>query len=215
MAQERFLEYKADDNTFAINQRFTGLISKGVHAGFQADLQSDLTLRLVHTSEGITLVDNNQNKTENVGLIVSPQGVIIRETAQIDLTINSGGASPRYDLIYCEHRHMEVQGGAPAIYGVVSGHPESEPSIPSLTDDKKQIAIGHLYIPAGAANLAAEGVEFTSYINRNLKENEVNRIKKMLQENATTEYDLTGEVLTIGDDANLIIISIEAGGGAT
>lgn len=161
--QKRTFSYLADDLTFDINTRLLGLLPPGLYRGFDADLKSGLTLNLVHDKDGLLEVDSELELSDRTGIIITKQGVTIRENAVINVSIptNAGSADPRIDLIILEHQYQEVEGGTQAIYGVIPGIPEPNPVAGNLTNPNKQVVIGELYLPGGCASLDTSGVVWT------------------------------------------------------
>jgi len=160
MSQFRTFEYRADDSTFELNQRLLGIIEPGVYRGFDWDQQAGLNFIMSHATTGIQYYDSNELLNDPTGILVSKQGVTIKENASISLSIDVGNVFPRWDAIVMEHYYSEVTGGVPAIYLVIKGTPGSSPVKPSLTNASRQILIGYLYVPASMSSLAEGGVLF-------------------------------------------------------
>lgn len=160
MSQFRTFEYRADDSTFELNQRLLGIIEPGVYRGFDWQQQAGLSFIMSHVTTGIQYYDGNELLNDPTGVLISKQGVTIKETASISLSIDVGNVFPRWDAIVMEHYYSEVTGGVPAIYLVIKGTPSSSPVKPSLTNPSRQILIGYLYVPASMSSLAEGGVLF-------------------------------------------------------
>jgi len=166
--EKRIFEFRADDLTFDINGQLNGVIGPGVYAGFDAQLDSGLTLKLVHTQSGATFVDGNPAMVEDVGVLRTKQGTIIREDETIEVVISENtytGGHPEYhnriDTIVCEHYHQEIIGGSQAQYYAIPGGQASDPVPPALTDPTKQTIVGYLFLPGGCASMDDTGVVFT------------------------------------------------------
>lgn len=160
MSQFRTFEYRADDSTFELNQRLLGIIEPGVYRGFDWQQQAGLNFIMSHATTGIQYYDSNELLNDPTGVLVTKQGVTVKENASISLSIDVGNVFPRWDAIVMEHYYSEVTGGVPAIYLVIKGTPGSSPVKPSLTNPSRQILIGYLYVPASMSSLAEGGVLF-------------------------------------------------------
>ena len=159
--QTRSWEYRSDDKTIDINQWLLGVIEPGVYRGFNFLKTANMVLNLVQNTTGFSAVRKDLSESAPTGLIISKQGVFIREDSPITLAINPGSSSPRIDLIVCNHQFIEVAGGQQASYSVIQGTPAANPTAPGLTSPKTQVIIGELYLPAGVTRLDAAGVVFT------------------------------------------------------
>ena len=166
--QKRIFEYRDDDKTIDIDGQLLGIVEPGVYRGFDANLTTGLTLELVHTQSGATYADETPSVVEDIGILRTKQGTVIRETAEVEVVIAANdygvghpGTRNRIDLIVCEHWHQDTVGGATAIYYAIPGVQATNPVAPALTDPAKQIIIGTLYLPGGCTLLADTGVVFT------------------------------------------------------
>ena len=164
MTQLRKFEYLADDSTFDINNRLIGIVGYGVYRGFdvQDKSTSDLVLRLKHTGNGASFVDQTLIFQENIGVLLTKQNVVISETDTIEINIatNAGSGDPRIDTIIIEHTYDEIEGGSPGIYSVINGSPAAIPTAPNLTDPDKQTKIGEIYLPGSCSDLSNVDVEW-------------------------------------------------------
>lgn len=204
MAQKIYWSFKDDDSTFNLNRRFLGILDSGLYRGFDAALAAGLNLTLVHTVNGVTEVEINQSATIDVGVLISRQGVVIKETSAIVLPISAGHATlDRIDLIICEHQYVQVTGGQPAVYSVIQGVPSATPVAPALTSPNKQIILGTLFVPATTTNLNGAGVIYTKADNPFFA-GDTDVLKSNLKQNSAERktFDkgiaLTQDVATIG-----------------
>ena len=166
--QRRIFEFRADDKTVDFNGSLMGIVESGVYRGYDAHLIAGLTLELVHTQSGATFVDDTPAVVENVGILRTKQGTVIRESAPVEITIggnNYGSGHPstrnRIDLIVCEHWHQDIVDGVQAIYYAIPGTQASNPVPPALTNPSKQMIIGTLFLPGNCVSLDTYGVKFT------------------------------------------------------
>lgn len=162
MAQFILWNWQDDDSTAQLNYRTAGYLPPGVYQGFGVNLASPggLTLRMSMLN-GFELTLTNLTQ-EFRGMLVTKQGVVIQENADIDLPINAGDpTNPRIDLVILEHEYVQAPGASVGIYQIIQGTPSPNPVAPSLTLPERQIIIGQLYVPAGMAALTGTGVVYT------------------------------------------------------
>jgi hypothetical protein len=169
--QTRFWNFEDNDSTFLLNQRLVGIIDAGVYRGYDpAPFQADRTLRLFHNITGADQVWLDLI-TAKVGVLVTRQGVIIKEDTVIELPIELGSSLPRKDLIVCEHSYLEETGGRQALYSVIRGTPAENPIEPNFTKSTQQIRLGSILVPAGMQILTDEGVVYDKEIMPNFASN--------------------------------------------
>ncbi len=155
MTQKRSFEYKSNDSTADLNNWMLSFFEPGVLHGFYPEF-SGLNLLFRHDQKQIHReVDYEGVLSSGTGVILSKQGVVIKETSQISLSIdtNEYSANPRIDLIVCDHSYNLIEGGVEAIYMVIKGTPGENPVKPSVINENTQVIIGSLYIEAGASDL--------------------------------------------------------------
>ncbi len=156
--QTRYWNWLDDDATKSINSWLLGILRHGVYAGFDFEPSADLTLSLGVGSSGYTFV-NDQETEETVSVLLTRQGVVIKEDAAVSLAINPTNTGNRWDLIICEHQYEEIVGGEQATYSVIQGVEDPNiPSKPTAPNPLIQTVVGYLYLPAGTSQLDAEGV---------------------------------------------------------
>lgn len=163
MAQNRSLQWQDDDLTELLNRRLVGILQPGVYRGFDVQpFDASMDFTFVHTS------GNGSSETDysippvsifNIGVILSRQGVIIKENAPITLTIapNPSGLE-RVDRIVCRSRYVKVQGGQPSTYSVYTGTPGG--GAPPFSWPAEEINLGLLYVPPGCTSLNDPGVRW-------------------------------------------------------
>lgn len=165
MTQFRTFEFEADDSTFELNQRVLDIMKPGLYHGFDAVLGAGLNLILSHATSGVSVVNENELLTNKRGMLITKQGVVIREDADKTIPIEVGDPiHPRIDLIIAEHLYTQVTGGQPAVYMVIKGTPSATPVAPALTNTNRQTIIGELYVPANMSGLDDPNVEFEKSI---------------------------------------------------
>lgn len=163
MAQTRYWNFKADDATADINRWMTGVHPPGLYFGFDFSATANLILNLVHTSTGFKDVDNTPAESNFIGILLTRQGVIIKEDAAIVVGAVAVGHATlnRIDVVVVSHSINEVAGGSQALYSIIQGTPGATPVAPALTSPTTQTKIGELYIPATTTVLTGTGVKFT------------------------------------------------------
>ncbi len=161
--QKRYFNYKDDDSTYLLNSRLLGILDAGIYRGFDVEiLGGTMDLTLVQHLTGIKQYDNDVPMTEHTyGVVMSPQGVTIKEDADVVLSIVVTSTLPRIDIVVVEHKYDLVVGGNVAIYKVIQGVASNEPIKPDLTDPKTQIEVGSLILPINCVALNQAGVIWT------------------------------------------------------
>lgn len=161
--QTRNWNFKADDRTRDINRWLTGLHAPGRYFGFDFSPTADLNLNLVHTSTGFKDVDHEAAESNFQSLVITRQGVVVKEDATLVIgAISAGDAThPRIDIVVMTHQIGEVAGGSQALYSIIEGTPAASPVAPALTNANTQVKIGELLIPAGTTKLNDAGVTWT------------------------------------------------------
>lgn len=154
MSQYRFDKFKDGLISFKANEKYAGIIPAAPYCGFDVIASpSGLSFQLAHTNTGSVFTNENLSLSNKLGIWVTKQGVVVKETASIPLSIitNAGNASERIDLLVGNHNHdVIVEGGVAATYEIIKGALNNS-SIPALTSPGTQTILGYLYIPAGTA----------------------------------------------------------------
>jgi hypothetical protein len=114
-------------------------------------------------------IDSAAVLSNGIGVILSKQGLTIKENEHISVSIdtNEYSSNPRIDLIVLDHNYINIEGGSTAVYMVIKGTPAEIPETPALLNENTQIVIGSLYVQAGASALVAG----YSYFDRNVLRN--------------------------------------------
>ena len=220
MAQRAFWNWKDDDLTIDMSQWLNGLFPKGVYRGFDFvnANQAGMTLKLTHEVTGFKFTKQDLSESDFCGVLKTPQGSLIREDEEILINIAAADpTNPRIDAIYCNHTYIETQGGAAALYSVVTGTPGAVPVAPVLINDLTDLLIGYLYVPAATTDLSDLAVVMSKVEVPTLAEenyahrDKVNRYTKQAQEapeNAAITFDVgTGE-LTINSESNMFALPV-------
>ncbi len=168
MAETRNWNYLDEDNTDAINQWQLGIHKSGVYCGFDLDkvTATALQLKLIHTGTGIAEVDKDLNVLNKRGVMMTKQGVVIKQDAAITLVIGANAtANYRIDTIYCEHEYIETMGGAASTIAVIQGTAGATPVAPALANPEKQTVIGYLVLPPNFSDITVDAVEWIKNVN--------------------------------------------------
>ena len=210
--QEKIFSYKADDSTYMLNKKLLGIITPGLYRGFDVvSLPNDLNLSLVHTATGSLEYDSDQAMTARTfGIVQSKQGVTIKEDAIVSLPITATAAEPRVDLIVMEHKYEFVTGGYNAVYKVLQGTPSATPQPPVLTDEKTQVILGQIYMPANCSALNQSGVVWTRsetpyYADDNRWQAQIDQVNQDLN---TVNTNLTNQINTVQSNLNSVESSL-------
>jgi hypothetical protein len=163
--QKRYWNWKDSDKTLSLNNWLLGILEPGLYRGFDFLPMAGLTLRLNHETTGLVFTQNDGSESPKTGVVLSKQGVVIKESAPIDLIIEATLTQPRIDIISCTHEYSdEVVGGLTATYRVYSGVADANPVAPIPSDPNNEIILGQLYLPANCSNLNSSGVVYTKSI---------------------------------------------------
>lgn len=155
MAQERYWNKFADDDTFELSSWLNGILISGRYAGFDAVLNSGMDLVLDHETTGHSQVNRNGSFVAKKGIMVSNQGTVIKDDSEITLPISTTGVNEkRIDLIVINHSYADVSGGVQATYSVIEGSSSStSPETPSVITLESQTIIGELHLPENCTDL--------------------------------------------------------------
>lgn len=163
MAQRRFWQWQDDDLTIDIDRWLTGIMGNGTYCGFDFVPTADLNLQLVHTATGFQYRQKDLTMSNNIGMLITQQGVMIQEDAAIILPIlPNTDTHARIDIIIVSHFYDDsVVNGVQAEYSVITGTPSSSPVAPSVPDPTTDMIIATLFMPGNAMTLTALGVAYT------------------------------------------------------
>ena len=118
MTQKRHLEWKDDDATYDLNEKFAGIFPPGRYAGYDLEtFQADMVVRLNHDITGYTRLNKDLSEDYQIGILMTRQGAVIKDDNDLELTLAvNNNPTPRIDLIVAEHNHESVIGGVPCVY---------------------------------------------------------------------------------------------------
>lgn len=154
MAQKRLRDFLQSIGSFEHNIFNLGLRSPGRLRGFDSiTVSTGGALVIGHTLTGIAFKNELGNTSPKNGCLMTPQGVILLEDADITgltLDSNAGNTSIRYDLIVLNH-DFGFSGPIVGTYAVIKG-PLNSNVKPVPTSVTTQTIIGYVKIPAGSSN---------------------------------------------------------------
>ena len=157
MAQQRLRDYQSALAAFDHNIFNLGLHNPGRYCGFDTVVRvSALTFNISHDGSGIRYKNPNNAASGPFGILLTPQGDLIKEDAPIGVLAvdtNAGNNSFRYDLLVCSHSHINNAGGQAATYSIIKGAIGSGIK-PLLADALKQVAVGVIELPPNASDIA-------------------------------------------------------------
>jgi hypothetical protein len=159
MAQQRVLEYKANDSTFVFNRLSLDLLQdkSGVMCGYDFVPTNNLNFTFTSNVSGYSYVGID-GVPQKRSLLVTKQGVFVSEDNIATIPITPSTVA-RKDLIICTHTYVAINGGNPANYSVLTDIGEDlEEVINSL--GVSEIPIGMLTLPADCNSLTDSGVSF-------------------------------------------------------
>lgn len=156
MSQIRLRDYKEPLTSFHHNLINLLVNKQGRFGGFDTFVPTGtLSFNITHAGTNFTYKDEVGDIVGPIGILLTPQGVKIVETAAINglsLDSNGGNATYRIDLLVCSHRFLNIDGGQVATYEIVKG-PIASFTEPALTDPLLQTIVGRFIIPPNATNL--------------------------------------------------------------
>lgn len=157
--QKRFWNWQDEDSTFELSQWRLGIIDAGLYRGFDRPAVFPPTMRLTlnHSTTGARRTNIDRTLSSLFGVLVTKQGVVVRQDGAISVTIDPS-TTARTDLIIFEHEYKEIAGGIDGVYKVIKG---TGANVPTLDNPNIQIILGYLYLPANTTKLNAAGVTYT------------------------------------------------------
>lgn len=218
--QFRFHTFQRPLDSFEENLRTLGMMQAGRYRGYDTFNQTGaLAGDLLHTITGVDKTDLALAVTPDQAALVTPQGVMIYETAAIPLagfTTNAGN-NDRLDLIILEHEYLDSVGGQAATYSIIVGIPASGsndiPVAPALTNPEKQVIIGTMFIPGGDANL--NNAIYTAGVPTKLNGqglallDQAQQYTKMQSSSKGTDIEVdANKLIKLKDDGNLFICTL-------
>jgi len=156
MAQTKYHSWLDDDLTRSLNKWWLGIKDPGRYRGFDWDELAPLATTFLHEKTGVVITNSDSPITQTPisGVWISQQGTVIKESAPIALTFTANPSGfGRIDVVYGQHIYVETVGGAAATYGIIVGTPSASPVAPALPLPLEQVALGYMFIPAGATDL--------------------------------------------------------------
>jgi len=162
-AQRQYTTYQADILSFELRDALLGVLMPGRYRGYNLMAEYDTQVgdnvycRFTHPA-GISKYDQDSPPVLEAkrGIAITTQGTIIAEDGNVDVTvvlINGGASDTVVHLLYMEHVYDgAVPGANNATYGIKSGTEGG--GIPSLTSPTKQVIIGYIIEPIGAAQFS-------------------------------------------------------------
>lgn len=162
--QTRLRDYKEPILSFDHNIVNLGLHNAGRYCGFDTLVPvTQLGFKIQHILTGIRYKNPINTTIGPMGVVMTPQGVIIAEDGEVtglSIVSNAGNNETRYDLLIMTHNQVNIAGGQVATYSVIQG-PSGNPIKPILTDPYHQTAIGVIKIAANVDNVNI--VEYTRF----------------------------------------------------
>ena len=155
--QERFIGWKTPITSMGANKKYSGIIDANVYRGFNSLVPGvGLSFTINHLADGEVFTNQNESLSNPLGVWISRQGVVIKESEAIPLSLitNSGNSSVRIDYLIGRHLHDILQeGGVAATYEIVKG-PLGSSALPTLTNPEDSVILGKFIIEANASSLA-------------------------------------------------------------
>ncbi|GAB4493103.1 MAG: hypothetical protein OHK0045_21980 [Raineya sp.] len=146
-----FWNYREEDSTWFLNNYLAAVLPAGVYQGFDANLSSDMILRL-HQNNAVETIEQN-GQVKRYGVIRTKQGVTVLEDNQVSFSIAPTTTLPRIDVVFFQHQYEATEISPIGFYGVLQGTMNSNPAAPSLNVPAFQTKIGELHLPANCTSL--------------------------------------------------------------
>ena len=149
MSRTRYLDYRIEDSTELWNTMFRGMLEAGVYLGFNVSQGSSGTWWLKFTHD-----TDPDNTGEVLGVIRTPDGVVVQENANQDNV--AYGAAPSADEIHwlvASYTYNKALPNNDVVYYVKVA---TAPATPTLTDD--EIVIAEIDVPVGSTSYSDSGV---------------------------------------------------------
>ncbi|MCG8432489.1 MAG: hypothetical protein MJA83_00485 [Gammaproteobacteria bacterium] len=144
----RYFDFRAPDSTFLLNNRLRGIFQSGVYLGFNAQAgTSGLNVTL-------TMDSDPDNSGQSLGKIITPDGVVIEEDADlVDVATGFAGdaVNDRIDFLVATYIYNAGLPNNDVTYEVIQGTAGSPPTPPTLTDD--QVLIAEIRMPPLASTI--------------------------------------------------------------
>lgn len=155
--QTRYTKFKDPVNSLPLNEKYLGIIPAAVYCGFDTMVNtSGLDLELSHSVTGEIFTKQDGTQTPRRGAWLTHQGTVIKEDANIPLTLesNSTNAAERIDYLVGRHLHDIIYpGGVAATYEIIKG-PLNNPIPPTLPNPEDSTILGIFRLPAGSSSAA-------------------------------------------------------------
>lgn len=161
MAQTRFFEWLDDDLTDKLNRGRLGAtpLNFGRYRGFDIlDVSpSDVRTAIISHSPNTIAYKADLSPVNDVGVVVTKQGVLILESSPIEVEISPLlGGFKRIDLLVLDHTKIEVEGGQEGVYRIVEGTPSTSAPVPPAllgSDAAAYTILGRFYVKSTDASV--------------------------------------------------------------
>lgn len=151
MARTRYLDYRAEDSTELLNDTLRGILMSGVYLGYVVGLggSGGWWLKFTHDTDP-------DNTGEVLGVIVTPDGVIIQENAnQDDIVLGAApGGADEIHWVVASYTYNKALPNNDVVYLVKTA---VAPATPTLTDD--EVLLAEIDVPTGSISYASAGVD--------------------------------------------------------
>lgn len=153
MSRTKFFDFRAPDSTSLFNNKLRGILDAGVYKGFTVSAGSSggLWLKFSHDADP-------DNTGDLLGVLVTPDGVIIQENADQDNAVQGSvsAGTPNIHYVVASYTYNQSLPNNDVSYLVKQGTAGASPTPPSLTDD--EVLLTEIYVPSGASSYSTIGV---------------------------------------------------------
>lgn len=167
MPMNALTKYHALIQSFPLSQARIGIMKAGRYCGFdtmeEGNTGEGIPVIITHDGAEITPVGSDNAYGDKEGVVLTPHGVVIKCTDEIELNVAIGGApkSPshpvdvgdpmsfeRIDVVYLEYEWLAEDIGFEPFVGLIQGSQGG--GIPSLGNPETQVALGYITVANGA-----------------------------------------------------------------
>ncbi|MAO08034.1 MAG: hypothetical protein CL596_04905 [Alteromonas sp.] len=213
MAQKRFTTYRAAVESFPLGEQHIGILIPARYKGYDSMTTPDNKDIIISHSDIIRKTDNQGETVDNYGVLLMPTGIVIHEEGSISITMPNDTQPGPTDskikkfLLVCEHNYQQVVGGVEASYFFIASNSFGE-SVPNLSDNTKQIAVGIITKNYTENSLSYEPIK-TPLIGDTTNQDLYNRIKDFINIPDVPEIPNIGEIVKniIQKNRSRIIVS--------
>lgn len=132
------------------------MFKSGRYSGFDTMVEgitgSGIPIKINHTGSVIAPVGSDNKWGDPEGVVLTPHGVVIKDTSEIELDIAVGTGTIRTDVVYLEYQWEDDPVGFEPFVAVIQGADGG--AIPPLGNEQTQVILGYIHVTATATTIA-------------------------------------------------------------